>query len=103
MKGGVEEWDLAEDLRLLKLDHPAVSAPVNLAHGLRRARHSLEFKSMGNAFSLDLDCNDNLIDRNLRDSASHRPMIGRNLRVTKEDGMVDYIESPLARFIIEEE
>jgi hypothetical protein len=58
---------------------------------------------MGHTFSLDVDHDEHFMSDQLSALSASRAIVGRNLRVALKDGRTDFIEAPLARFMVQEE
>jgi hypothetical protein len=57
---------------------------------------------MGATFKMDIAESPLLVGAELSGKSVGRPIIGRNLRVTQDDGSEDFVEAPFARFMMEE-
>jgi hypothetical protein len=95
-----DDWDFANDLRLYA---PEISeARENLASSTRKFDKKLQFKSMGNTYTMDIIYNNDLFGKHINAIGKERALIGKNLRVTFPDGKFDFVETPLARFIVQD-
>lgn len=101
-----DEWDFAQDLRMFT---PSPSTSLGSNNGNRKAKTlrnlymKLEFQALGLKFSMDVEYNSNLVGAVLARNVTAKAVVGKNMKVTKEDGTADLVEAPLARFMVKKE
>lgn len=98
------DWDLAHGLEIVSPSlYTGESLNQNRAHNIRKPEKQLRFTSMGDLFVLDIVENYNLLGTELQEMTRGRPMIGTNMRIKRRDGKEDFVETPLARFFVEDQ
>jgi hypothetical protein len=98
-----DDWGFASHLQIVRPKAvQADSVSGNRANSVRKPNQQLWFTAMGATFKMDIAESPLLVGAELSGKSVGRPIIGRNLRVTQDDGSEDFVEAPFARFMMEE-